>query len=69
MEARIGVFGQANPVAVFDYAPIFEDENVVGALDGAQAVRHDDSGALVGQLIHGTLDQRLGGLPGLRARP
>ena len=48
-------------VAVFDHAPVFQDHDLVGAVQGAQPVGDDDGGAVVQQLVDGALDQLLGG--------
>ena len=42
---------------MLDHLPVLQDHDFVGAMDGAQTVRDDDSGTVSQQLVHRALDQ------------
>ena len=55
----IGFGCQGNPLAIFQDMAIFEDEDIVGALDGFQVMGDDNPGAMVQQTAYSPFDQTL----------
>ncbi len=47
--------------ALFVDLALFDDEDLVGAADGAEAVGDDEGGAVLHQALEGLLDEFFGG--------
>ncbi len=60
-ETRRGIVCQGRPFAMFNNAPILQNQDFVGTLNRCQPVGDDDGGASMQQLADRPLDQLLGG--------
>src|SRR5215212_8008019 len=61
MEARSRVVHQSNPGTDLHYTAIFQNQNIVGALDSLQAMRDHYTSPFRKQPVDGTLHQRFRG--------
>lgn len=66
MEARGRVSGQFLAVTVLDDVAILQNEDLTGAVQGAQTVGDDDGSAVEEQLVDGAFNELFGG--GVEAR-
>ena len=54
---RIGLVGQLGTRAIFNAAAALQNHNLIGTLDGGQAMGNDDGGAVLQQTIDGFFQQ------------